>query len=100
MGKIAIVKKKTELCATHKEQRSECVLPQTNNQNCAVGLTKNKDQNVFFHDNQNYSRLPKNNNPQDPDAEPPKTLREIEEEKQAEKKAQQKKVKIIDGDHP
>merc|ERR1711962_260503 len=28
---------------------------------------------------------------EDPDAEPPKTLREIEEEKQAEKKAQQKK---------
>ena len=80
MGKIAIVKKKTELCATHKEQRSECVLPQTNNQNCHL--------------------LPKNNNPQDPDAEPPKTLREIEEEKQAEKKAQQKKVRITHGDHP
>ena len=70
-----------------------------NNQNCAR-LTKNKDQNVFFHNNQNYSRLPKNNNPQDPDAEPPKTLREIEEEKQAEKKAQQKKVRSTHGDHP
>ena len=49
---------------------------------------------------QNCFRLPKNNNPQDPDAEPPKTLREIEEEKQAEKKAQQKKVRITHGDHP
>ena len=29
---------------------------------------------------------------QDPDAEPPKTMREIEEEKQAEKDAQQRKV--------
>ena len=32
---------------------------------------------------------------QDPDAEPPKTMREIEEEKQAEKDAQQRKVIVI-----
>ena len=32
---------------------------------------------------------------QDPDAEPPKTMREIEEEKQAEKDAQQRKVFVI-----